>query len=76
MPIEPGELKSLRKRLGYTQQQAADTVLSPKRTWQNWEAERGNGNHHVIPEGFLELFCIKNKIPYEIVDKKVLIRYF
>lgn len=76
MPIKPADLKRLRKKLGYTQQEAADTVLSTKRTWQNWEADEDNGNHRFMPEGYIELFCIKNNITYKRVDKKILIEYY
>lgn len=70
MPIKPEQLKKLRKRLGLTQTEAADTVLVTLRTWQNWEAAEGTINHRVMPEGMLELFCIKKKVAYKIVDKK------
>lgn len=73
MPIKPEKLKALRKHLGLSQQGASDTALVPKRTWQNWETSKTNPNHRTMPEGMLELFCIKNKINYRIVDKKVLI---
>lgn len=75
MPISPKDLKTLRKKLGLTQREAADTVLVTHRTWQNWEAEAGSTNHRVIPEYVLELFCIKQKVPYKIVDKKTHIVY-
>jgi len=73
VPILPIKLKQLRKDLGLSQQQAADTVLSPKRSWQNWETTLGKTNHRAMPEPILELFCKKNNIKYKIVDKKVLI---
>ena len=71
MPIQPAQLKKLRRTLGLTQQQAADVVLVTKRSWQNWETEEGKENHRIIPEGSLELFCLKTKVAYKIVDKKV-----
>ena len=73
MSITPEKLKKLRKHLRMSQQEAADTVLVPKRTLQNWETEKNKPNHRSMPEGMAELFCIKNKITYKIVDKKVLI---
>jgi len=73
MPITPEQLKKLRNRVELSQQGAANSVLTSKRTWQNWEAKIGNTNHRVIPEPVLELFCIKNNIKYKTVDRKVLI---
>ncbi len=73
MPITPENLKKLRKTASLSQQEAADKVLAPKRTWQNWETDKGKLNHRVIPEGMLELFCIKINKSYKVVDKKVLI---
>jgi len=73
MPITPAQLKQLRKKLALSQQEAADVVLSPKRSWQNWETEAGKTNHRTMPEPILELFCKKTNLIYKIIDKKVLI---
>jgi len=73
MPVKPTQLKLLRKKLQLSQQEAADTVLVPKRTWQNWETDEGKQNHRVMPEGMVELFAVKNKLNYKVVDKKALI---
>jgi DNA-binding XRE family transcriptional regulator len=73
LPVSPIQLKKLRKKLGLSQQEAADIVLSPKRSWQNWETDLGKTNHRAIPEPILELFCKKANLSYKIVDKKVLI---
>lgn len=75
MPISPEELKKLRKSLGLTQEAAGKTVLVPRRTWQNWEIQKGKYNHRVIPEGLLELFCIKHNIKYKRLDMNVLVEY-
>lgn len=73
MPISPENLKKLRKKLSLSQMEAADSVLVPKRTWQNWETAENKSNHRAIPEAVIELFCIKNKVIYKIDCKKVLI---
>ncbi|HCN99723.1 MAG: transcriptional regulator [Alteromonadaceae bacterium] len=75
MPIEPDQLRKLRKSLGLTQEDAGKTVLVNRRTWQNWEIDKGKENHRAMTEGLLELFCIKHKIKYRLLDNKVHIEY-
>lgn len=75
MPITPEQLRKLRKSLKLTQEEAGRTVLVTRRTYQNWEIDKGKDNHRVMPEGLLELFCIKHKITYKLLDNNVLIEY-
>jgi len=75
MSITPEQLKKLRKSLNITQEEAGKSVLVPRRTWQNWEISKDKYNHRVMPEGLLELFCIKHSIKYKIVDNSILIEY-
>jgi len=75
MPITPEELKKLRKSLSLTQKDAAESVRVERQTWISWERDSDKPTHRTIPDGLLELFCIKNKIPYKSLDKKVYIVY-
>lgn len=75
MPITPEQLRKLRKSLRLTQVEAGQSVLVTRRTYQNWEIDKGKENHRVIPEGLLELFCIKHGIKYKILDNSVHIEY-
>lgn len=75
MPITPEQLRKLRKSLRLTQVEAGQSVLVTRRTYQNWEIDKGKENHRVIPEGLLELFCIKNGVKYKLIDNKVHIEY-
>ena len=54
------DIKALRKMTGLTQQQAAEVVhRQDGAQWRRWEA----GVYTMAPE-LVELFCIKNDIPY------------
>ena len=75
MPITPEQLRKLRKSLKLTQEDAGRSVLVTRRTYQNWEIDKGKENHRVMPEGLIELFCIKHKIRYKILDNNVHIEY-
>lgn len=73
MPITPEELKKLRNGLGLTQAEAAKVVHVSKRTWVSWEIKQGLENHRKMPEGLIELFCLKNNIKYKTLDSKIYI---
>ena len=75
MPVSPSDLKKLRKRFNYTQADAAETVRVSRRTWMSWELGLDTENHRVMPEGLIELFCIKHHIDYKVVDYKIHIVY-
>lgn len=75
MPVTPEELKKLRKKFNYTQADAAQTVRVTRRTWMSWELSVDSENHRVMPEGLLELFCLKHKIDHKVVDSKIHIVY-
>ncbi len=75
MPIEPAQLKTLRQKLDLTQREAAESVRVERQTWISWERDTGKPTHRTIPDGLLELFCIKHNIPYKSIDKKVYIVY-
>jgi transcriptional regulator with XRE-family HTH domain len=75
VPVTPLELKALRKQYGYTQADAAQIVHVTRRTWMSWELSEDVENHRVMPEGLLELFCLKHKINYQVIDNKVHIVY-
>ena len=75
MPITPEQLRKLRKSLRLTQVEAGRSVLVTRRTYQNWEIDKGKENHRVMPEGLLELFCIKHGVRYKILDNNVHIEY-
>jgi len=64
MSISPEDLKILRKRAGLTQTEAAHLVRSKLRTWQSWEAASNLPTARKIPDGLVELFCIKVGISY------------
>lgn len=71
MPTTPEQLKALRQKFNYTQADAAEIVRVTPRTWLSWEIDKGKDNHRVMPEGLLELFCMKHKIDYQVVDGKI-----
>lgn len=75
MPIPPDELKKLRKALGLTQAEAAESVRVERQTWISWERIPDKATARTIPDGLLELFFIKHKVPYKVLDKKVYIVY-
>jgi DNA-binding XRE family transcriptional regulator len=62
--MTPKNIKKLRTLTGKTQVEAAADVHVTARTWQNWEASKKVNNSFNMPEGLIELFCIKNKITY------------
>lgn len=57
--MEYQKLKVLRKKLGLSLSQAAAQVHVTSRTWARYEA-----GDRSIPEGVIELFCVKNKVKY------------
>lgn len=71
MPISPEQLKKLRNHLGLTQEEAAKVVHVTKRTWVSWEIKQGLENNRKMPEGLIELFCIKSNIKYKTLDNKI-----
>lgn len=64
MSISPENLKKLRKRACLTQTEAATLVRSKLRTWQSWEAASHLPTSRKMPDGLVELFCIKVGISY------------
>jgi DNA-binding XRE family transcriptional regulator len=71
MPITPEKLRELRESLHLSQDEAAKVVHVKKRTWLSWELKQNVENNRKIPEGLLELFCIKMKINYKEVDNTI-----
>lgn len=64
MSLTPLQIKQLRKRAGLTQTEAATVVHVTMRAWQNWESSEDMNNHRVIPEAYVELFCLKTGTQY------------
>jgi putative transcriptional regulator len=64
MPLNPEQIKKLRKLAGVTQSEAAKLVHVSLRTWQSWESPKDLSNSRQIPEGYVELFCLKTKNSY------------
>lgn len=62
--ITPTQLRDLRKRLGLTAQQAADSVRVNYRTWKGYEAPYGAPSHRDISESTLSHFCIQHELAY------------
>lgn len=62
--ITPENLRALRKKLGLSSQQAADSVYKNLRLWQRYEAPISAGSSLRIPPATLELFCLKHGLPY------------
>ncbi|MBE0379221.1 hypothetical protein [Pseudoalteromonas prydzensis] len=62
--ITPENLRELRKKLGLSSQQAADSVYKNRRLWQRYEAPVTAGSSLNIPPATLELFCLKHGLPY------------
>ncbi|PLY14898.1 MAG: transcriptional regulator [Sedimenticola sp.] len=64
MKLTPAQIKRLRKRAGLTQREAAVLVHVGLRGWQAWESPSELSTSRQMPEAYVELFCIKTKIPY------------
>ncbi|KAA8601330.1 hypothetical protein F0Z19_1057 [Vibrio cyclitrophicus] len=62
--ITPENLRELRKKLGLSSQQAADSVYKNRRLWQRYEAPVTAGSSLNIPPATLELFCLKHGLPF------------
>lgn len=62
--ITPENLRELRKKLGLSSQQAADSVYKNLRLWQRYEAPLSASSSLRIPSATLELFCLKHGLPY------------
>lgn len=62
--ITPENLRELRKKLGLSSQQAADSVYKNQRLWQRYEAPVIASSSLNIPPATLELFCLKHGLPY------------
>jgi len=62
--ITPENLRVLRKKLGLSSQQAADSVYKNLRLWQRYEAPLSASSSLRIPPATLELFCLKHGLPY------------
>lgn len=57
-------VKKIRQSAKRTQTEAARDVHVSLRTWQSWEANSESEHSRRIPEAYVELFCIKNKLKY------------
>ena len=62
--ITPENLRGLRKKLGLSSQQAADSVYKNLRLWQRYEAPLSASSSLRVPPATLELFCLKHGLPY------------
>lgn len=71
MPITSKQLRKLRDNLGLSREEAAKYIFVTPRTWMSWELDEATDNHRNMPEGLLELFCIKNKIKYTVLDNGI-----
>lgn len=71
MPITSKQLRKLRDNLGLSREEASKYIFVTPRTWMSWELDEATDNHRNMPEGLLELFCIKNKIKYTVLDNGV-----
>lgn len=58
--MSPIKIKKLRRKLGLTQEQAAEVIHISKVTWQQWEA----GKRKIHP-AFWELFNLKTNMEFE-----------
>jgi putative transcriptional regulator len=55
----PDQVKKLRDDAGLSVAQAARCVQIADRSWQRYES-----GDRQIPPGLVELFCLKNNLPY------------
>lgn len=62
--LSPEQVKKLRQRTGKTQAEAARDVHVTLRRWQGWEAPVDAASHREMPIALVELFCLKNHIPF------------
>lgn len=58
------DLKKLREWLGLSVAQASAIVHVTARTWNRYES-----GERAVPEGVVELFCIKNNLNYKEITK-------
>ncbi|HEX8595695.1 MAG TPA: AAA family ATPase [Pseudomonas sp.] len=63
-PIQPHQLKELRKACGLTVGKAALSVHVHERTWRTYETDVDNASHIRIPQGRLMAFCERHELPY------------
>ena len=57
--MTPEEVKALRQSAGLSISQAARSVQITDRSWQRYES-----GERKAPAGLVELFCLKNGLPY------------
>lgn len=62
--ISPENLRKVRKKIGLSSQQAADSVYKNRRLWQRYEAPTSAASSLNIPAATLELFCLKHGLPF------------
>ena len=55
----PEDVKKMREKAGLSIAQAARCVQIADRSWQRYES-----GERKIPEGIVELFCLKNGLKY------------
>lgn len=55
--LAPSQIKALREAARLSQSEAAALVGATRRTWQNWEAPEGTGNHRAMDLGTWERFA-------------------
>lgn len=65
----PAEIKAAREGARLSQSEAAALVHAPLRTWQNWEAPEGNGNHRAMSAAVWELFESKARRAAEAFER-------
>jgi len=57
--VLPEDVKKMREKAGLSIAQAARCVQIADRSWQRYES-----GERKIPEGIVELFCLKNGLKY------------
>lgn len=57
--MNKSELKALRNKLGLSVAKASVQVHITQRSWSRYES-----GERPLPEGVVELFCIKNNVKY------------
>ena len=62
--ISPSDLKSLRRSLKLTCEQAAISIDVKARAWRSYETSTDCKSHRTIPERSLRVFCERHGVPY------------
>ena len=59
LAVSPCDVRSARKKSGFTMEEAAAFVFVSRRTWESWEKETDHYDYRKMHPAFAELFALK-----------------